>query len=105
MIYFINENPNPMKIGGLGVYKSKDDLISQLESCYADTGHIIFNVEGDCFKLVVNGEALSLKKLKSTIRKDVIFDCLDYLLAGSRPHHQLEDIEMAEDHKDYKIAV
>ena len=95
MIYFINENPNPRKIGDLEVYKSKDDLINQLESWYVDVGHIIFNIEGDCFRLVVDDEVLSFKKLKSIISKDVIFDCMHYLLAGSRPHHPLEEIEMA----------
>lgn len=104
-LFFINENPNPKIIGDLEVYNSEEDLLQKLEPWYVDIGHIIFDANGECFKLAADDSLLSLQRLKSSITKDGIFECMHYLLSGCRPNHPLTELEFAEDCKDYIIEV
>ena len=109
MIYFVNENLDPRIVCSIDLYKNKQVLLYEHEPWYEKVGHLIFDMNGTCFRMISTNDVLSLKRLETKVHatcverfvkffesRDALTKCLDMDLYPKQ-------IELIEDCNDYVV--
>lgn len=83
MMYFVNESSDAHVVGDLQFYKTKADMLSYIEPWYEDVPHLVFDVEGNCYKIeAVDRLTTRMKPIETTVNLNSVIDCLKYVASG-----------------------